>query len=332
MRQKPFQTRGHPRTHACEPIKTGQAFDPMLIRSVALLSAALPLFAQEPTRPVDRQARSFGPPTEPGYRGDFEVGAGYAPNSGHRQGSTELGDVNTLQSRVRYTGTFISGGDVNWSMGVEWERFGFGFENSSIIPSTLGSVSLPLGVTWRINERWSFLGEVSPGIYSDFEDIGGSDFNSPLIAGVSYAVNDNLLVFLQVSVDPRRDVPIVGGPGVRWQINQQWALSLLLPRPRIEFRPADQWLLYAGGELVGGAYQLGKEHGSNRGDARFDDVNMTYREIRAGLGAVWTLGNGLRLEAAGGWMFDRRWVVNDRDLIWNGEGAPYVRLQANFRY
>jgi hypothetical protein len=304
----------------------------MVVRTAALLTVAIPILAQEPVRPVDRSARNFGPATEPGYRGDFEVGAGYAPDSGHRQGASQLGDVNTFQSRVRYTGTFIGGGDVNWSMGVEWERFGFGFENNSIIPDSLGSVSLPLGVNWRLSSKWSFLGEISPGIYTDFEDISGSDFNAPLIAGLSYAVNDSLLLFLQVSVDPRRDVPIVGGPGLRWQINRQWALSLLLPRPRIEFRPGNQWLFYAGGELNGGAYQLGQKHGSDLGDARFDDVNMTYREIRAGIGAVWTLDCGLRLEAAGGWMFDRRWVVSDRDLIWNGEGAPYLRLQANYRY
>lgn len=305
----------------------------MFVRpALAVLAATLPLVAQSPARPVDRQARSFGAPGEPGYVGNLDLTASYVPDSGIRVGSVDLGDINTAQTRLKYTGTFVSGGPVNWSMGVEVERFGFGLEKTSLLPTAVGSVSLPLGVNWRINDRWTFLGEVSPGLYSDFEDINVSDFNAPIIAGVSYAINESLLLFLQISVDTRRDVPIVGGPGVRWQISRQWVLSLLVPRPRLEFRPNQSWMFYGGAELVGGAYQLSTTHGSDKGDADFDDVNMTYREIRAGLGAIWDIGHGFRVEAAGGWVFDRRFVVDERNRQWNGEGAVYGRLQLGYRY
>lgn len=304
----------------------------MLHRFAWLLAASLPLAAQNTPRPVDRQAQNFGNPGQPGYRGTLEAGVAYVPDSGIREGSVDLGDINTLQSRVRYTGTFLSGGAVNWSVGLEAETFRFGTDTASLLPDDLGSVTLPLGVTWQINSRWTFLAEVSPGIYSDFEEINSSDFNAPVIAGVSYAINQNLLLFLQVSVDPRRDVPVVGGPGLRWQINSQWALSILMPRPRVEYRPNADWLLYAGGEIVGGAYQLSTGHGTRRGDGQFDDVNITYREIRAGIGALWDVGRGFRVEAAAGWTFDRRFVIDERDRMWNGEGAPYARLQLSYRY
>jgi len=293
----------------------------MFVRPLLLLSLATPLAAQNP-----------GQPAKPGYVGNLDLTTSYVPDSGIRVGSTDLGDIDTFQSRFKYTGTFISGGSVNWSMGFEAERFGFGLETSSMLPTTLGSVSLPLGVTWKINSKWTFLAEVSPGLYSDFVEISAADFNAPLIAGVSYAINDDFLLFLQLSVDTRRDIPIVGGPGFRWQMSRQWALSILVPRPRVEFRPNDAWLVYAGAELVGGAYQLSTEHGTRRGDAQFDDVNMTYREIRAGVGAIWNVGHGFRLEAAGGWVFDRRFVVDERNRQWNGEGAPYARLQLAYRY
>jgi len=304
----------------------------MFVRSFFFLTLAMPLAAQSVAQPVDRQTRNFGTPGEPGYVGNLDLSTSYVPASGIRVGSTDLGDIDTFESRIKYTGTFISGGSVNWSMGFDAERFGFGLEQSSMLPSTLGSISLPLGVNWRINQKWTFLGEVSPGIYSDFVDINGSDFNAPIIAGFSYAVSENFLLFLQLSVDTRRDIPIVGGPGFRWQINRQWALSILVPRPRVEFRPNDAWMFYAGAELVGGAFQLSAEHGSRRGDSQFNDVNMTYREIRAGVGAIWNVGHGFRLEAAGGWVIDRRFVVDERGRQWNGEGAPYARLQLGYRY
>ena len=172
----------------------------------------------------------------------------------------------------------------------------------------LGSFALPMGVNWRMAPRWSLLAEVSPGLYTDFRDIGASDFNAPILAGVSYAVNDDLFVLLQVSADLRRDIPVVGGPGIRWRFKPEWTLSLLLPRPRIEFRPSREWMFYAGGELAGGAYRLAEDHGTRRGDFRLDDVSMTYREIRAGLGAMWDIGKGWRAEAAGGWEIGRAHV------------------------
>ncbi len=282
--------------------------------------------------PVDRQARAFGPPTEPGYVGSLDASGTYVPGSNMRQGAAQVGDVGTWQSRFSYTGTFVTGGDVNWSLGMELERFGFDRDDASRLPTMLGSFSVPMGVNWRMAPKWTLLAEVSPGLYTDFRDVGASDFNAPILAGVSYTVNESLFVVLQVSADFRRDIPVVGGPGIRWRFKPEWTLSLLLPRPRVEFRPSREWMFYAGGELAGGAYRLAEDHGSRRGDPRLDDESMTYREIRAGVGALWEVGKGWRAEAAAGWVIDRRFVVDEHRLTWNGDGAPYVRLQVNYRY
>jgi len=304
----------------------------MTSRFLLILGMAFTAAAQSGTRPIDRQARAFGPASQPGYRGELETGVSYVPESGLRLGSKDMGDVDTLHNRLRYTGTFVTGGDVNWSTGLAFERYGFGFSQGTALPAAVGSFSIPLGVNWRLAPKWTLLGEVSPGIYSDFQDLNGSDFNAPLLGGVSYAVNENLLLFLQVSVDARRDIPVVGGPGLRWQMTPQWTLSLLLPRPRVEFRPTTNWMVYAGGELAGGAYQLGENHGVEHGDPRLNNVNMTYREIRAGVGALWTLNAHWRMEAGAGWVIDRRFVVDEYRLTWNGEGAPYARIQFSYRY
>ncbi len=285
-----------------------------------------------PVPPVDRQARAFGPPTQPGYTAVMEASGTYVPGSSMRLGATGLGDVGTWQSRFQYTGTFVTGGPVNWSLGAELERFGFDREDGTGLPTMLGSFAVPMGVNWRMAPKWSLLAEVSPGLYTDFRDIGGTDFNAPILAGVSYAVNQDLLVLLQVSADFRRDIPVVGGPGIRWRFKPEWTLSLLLPRPRVEYRPSAAWMFYVGGELAGGAFRLAEDHGTRRGDSRLDDVSMTYREIRAGAGALWDIGGGWRAEAAGGWVIDRRFVVDEHRLTWNGDGAPYLRLQLSYRY
>ncbi len=272
------------------------------------------------------------PGSKPDYRGSIDTDFGYVPGSTLHYGGTDVGKLSTTHSRLRYTGTFVSGGDVDWTMGLEYSRLDFGVPKGQPLPPSLGAATIPLGVRWKISDRWSFRGEVAPGVYSDFQDIEGSDFNAPITAGLSYAINDGLVVSLQVSIDARRDIPVIGGPGVWWRISPRWTLSLLLPRPRLEFHHSDSWTFFVGGEIAGGAYQLGSNSGTKRGAPSMDSVNISYREIRGGIGADWKIGHGFFLEAAGGWMFDRRFVVDDLRRTWNGNGAPYGRVQLSYRY
>ncbi len=269
---------------------------------------------------------------KPGYRGALDVEFGYAPESTLHLGSTDVGKLSTTHSHVRYAGTFISGGDVNWTMALDYDRYGFGVPSGQPLPRALGSVSIPLGVSWKLSDRWSFRGEVAPGVYSDFKDLDGPDFNAPITAGISYAVSENLVLSATISFDARRDTPLVGGPGIWWRINPKWTLSLMLPRPRVEYRPWDNWLLFGGLEIAGGAYQTSNDAGSKHGVPAMDNVNISYREIRAGVGAQWDLGHGFSLELAGGYMLDRRLLVHERRLLWNGDGAPYARAQLSYRY
>jgi hypothetical protein len=173
---------------------------------------------------------------------------------------------------------------------------------------------------------------VSPGLYSDFEQISGDDFNAPFIGGVGYTVNPDLQVFFSASVDPRRDIPVVGGPGVRWRFAEQWTLSLLLPRPQIQYRPSADWTFNIGAELLGGAYHLNPSYGRDNGLPAMDDQMATYREIRTGVGARWGGLKGFYASLESGWMIDRRFVLNDVRLQFNGDGAVYGQLAIGYRY
>jgi hypothetical protein len=282
--------------------------------------------------PAAALAADPAPAGQPAYLGAVDADFGYSPASTLHLGSADVGKLSTLHSRFRYTGTFVSGGDVNWTMGVEYDRYGLGVPAAQPLPKSIGSAAIALGVGWKISDRWSFRGEVAPGIYSDFHEVSGPDFNAPITAGLSYAVSEDLVLSLQLSFDARRDVPVVGGPGVWWRISPRWTLSLLLPRPRLEFHPNDRWTFYGGAELAGGAYPLASDAGTKHGVPAMDNVNISYREIRAGLGAQWKIGHGFSVDIAGGWMLDRRLVVDERHLMWNGDGAVYGRAQLTYRY
>ena len=268
----------------------------------------------------------------PSYTGALEVTAGYSAGADIRLGSRELGNLDATRTRLEYKGIFDPAAALNWGVGVAYTRWDFGRDSGNPLPANLQSVALPLTVSWRFSERWQAFGEVSPGLYSDFEKISGEDFNAPFIGGVGYAVNPDLQVFFSVSVDPRRDIPVVGGPGVRWHFAEHWTLSLLLPRPQIQYRPSENWTFHVGAEMLGGAYHLNPNFGRDRGLAAMDDQMVTYREIRTGVGARWGGPQGFYASIEAGWMIDRRFVLDKVRLQFNGDGAAYGQLAVGYRY
>ena len=246
-------------------------------------------------------------------------------------GTAALGDVSTVNSQLQYT--FRWGGETHsWRAGLEWDRTGFGLPSGAPLPNTLHALSLNLGHTWQMNDQWSLRTDLRPGVYSDLEDVDGGDFNVPFTVGVSYRQSDTLTWVAAASVDARRDVPVFGGVGVRWQFAENWTLSLILPRPAIEYRASEQVTVFAGGELVGGAYRVAEDLGSRTGRPELNDQMLSYREIRVGAGMRARIAENVRLVAQAGWAIDRRFVFDEANLLINGKGAAYVSagLSASF--
>ncbi len=273
-----------------------------------------------------------GRPESGSYAGSLEVSAGYSAGSDIRLGTRQLGSIDAARTRLEYKGAFQPGAELSWGAGVAYTRWDFGRESGNPLPANLQSIAVPLSTTWRFREGWQAFGEVSPGLYSDFEEITGKDFNAPFLGGVGYTINPDLQVFVSVSVDGRRDMPVVGGPGVRWRFAEHWTLSLMLPRPQIQYRPTEDLMLFIGGELTGGAYHLNAKYGRDHGLPAMDDQIASYREIRVGAGARWGGPKGFYASLDGGWMIDRRFVLDDVHLQFNGDGALYVQLALGYRY
>ncbi|MFM7556026.1 MAG: DUF6268 family outer membrane beta-barrel protein [Verrucomicrobiota bacterium] len=268
----------------------------------------------------------------PAYSGNLEFTTGHSAGADIRLGTRELGELEATRTRVEYRGLFHPGAEFQWGVGVAYTRWDFGREAGNPLPANLQSAALPLTVSWRFREGWQAFGEASPGIYSDFEEISGDAFNAPFVGGVGYTVNPDLQVFVSASVDFRRDIPVVGGPGVRWRFAEDWTLSLLLPRPQIQYRPSADWLLHVGAEMAGGAFHLNPTFGSRRGLPAMDDQQITYREIRTGAGARWGGPKGFQASIEAGWMIDRRFVLDDVRLQFNGDGAVYGQVSIGYRY
>lgn len=276
-------------------------------------------------------AQSGSPPatTNDVYRGNYRLEFSYTAPSSISLGSTRLGDLDTLHSRLNYTGTTRTSAEYSWRVGLDWDQFTFGRPAGAPIPSSVHGLSLNFGSDWRLNDRWSFQLGVRPGIYSDFADVTFQDFNAPFALMATYTVNPDLQFFARAGVNLRGEFPVIGGPGMRWRFTDRATLWLAIPQPRVEYELHSRLTLYAGGELQAGAYRVGENFGTQNGRPNLDHADLAYREIRAGAGVCWNVGKRLFLTTEAGWVIDRRIRFRAQHLQLNGDGAPYLQLGLN---
>ena len=265
-------------------------------------------------------------------RSDFNAEVSYSTPSDISRGSTKLGDLDSLQSHVGYQWRFNSPTHVQWSVGLDWQRYGFGVPAGAPIPNSLQSLALNLGVDWCFADGWNLRLQVAPGFYSDFQDLSGGDLNSPVTAALTYTVDPKLQIIGQFNADVRREFPVFAFVGVRWQFAERWTALALFPRPRVEYQATDALALFAGSGFYGGAFRVADDFGRTHGQTNLDNQIVNYREIRVGAGLRYRVGQRLSAELEGGWMIDRRFHYNDRHLLLNGDGAPYVGVFANLSF
>ena len=261
---------------------------------------------------------------------DFDQALGaevsYSLPSPISRGSSRLGDIDALHARAGWIGTIRASGSYAWLTGLEWRGSSFDAPAGAPIPEDVHSLALKLGNEWRFAERWIARFEVDPGLYSDFEDLSWDDFNAPFALRLTYSSTTNLTWVLGLGVDVRSDLPVVGGPGVRWRFSPDWTLNLIMPRPRIEFAANDLVTVFAGGELKSGSWRLSEDFGARVNEAKLNSEIVDYREIRVGAGLRWRMGRRWSATFDGGWVIDRRFTFERENLLLNGDGAPYLQV------
>lgn len=270
-------------------------------------------------------------PMQPGAKDEIRYGAevSYAARSDVALGSRELGEIDTLAYRVSFTPAFRVSEDYFWYAGIDFQNLRFDVPDQAPLPESLYGVSLRLGNQWQFAPKWTLHLQVSPGLYSDLEDISWGDFNLPGLAVFEYAPNRDLQWFFGAHVNVRRDAPVIPAVGARWRFSEDWTLLLVYPVPRIEYRLSDQWTLHAGVELIRSAYRVGEDFGDGVGEPVLNNEEVSYNDWRVGAGARWRLLPNLTLGLESGWMVDRRFHFDEEEMLVNGDGAPFVRLGLN---
>ena len=178
-------------------------------------------------------------------------------------------------------------------LGLQWERFSFGFPNNTPLPNTLQSGALVLGLDTQLSDSILVRLEAQPGFYGT-TDFTSDNFSVPFLAGGTYLYSPSLQYIVGVSVDVERKYPVIPTVGFRWKFARQWVANLVLPAPRVEYEAAKNLTFYAGGLFKETNFRVSKDFGDSHGKhPALNGAVLTYSEVRTGIGADWKLSSFL---------------------------------------
>jgi len=292
----------------------------------ALLLAATPITSS--AQPAARAGVS--PQVSGGHRSYSEFS--YVTPASLQEGATDHGDIDTAGAQVSYQVSVPSSDRYAWQVGFEWRGLWFDVPGAAPIPENLQEISLRLGNTWNFAEDWTFQLMLSPGLYSDLEDIDAGDFNVTGVVLFFWQLQESLQLVGGLVANPRNDVPVIPALGARWDFADRWTLLAVYPTPRIEYAFSEQWTAFAGAELVRAACRVAEDFGDRHGRPELNDEDLSYNEWRVGAGARWRIGRGVTLSVDGGWTGEREYVFDDRDIELETDGSPYVQISVSGRY
>ena len=213
-------------------------------------------------------------------------------------------------------------------LGVQAERYSFGYSHNAAIPDVLESTNLVLGLDTEFSDSFLIRLEAQPGFCgTDFDDFGQDTFNVPVVIGGTYIFNSGFQIVFGVGVDALRKYPVLPGGGIRWKFAPQWTLNAVVPTPRLEYEVSSNFMLYGGGDIRATSYRVDKQFGTMRGNPALNHAAITYEEVRAGAGFDWKLTSAIKLSVEGGFIPFRSFDFHRTNVRYHQDGgAPYGML------
>ena len=257
-----------------------------------------------------------------------------------KQGNASLGGVSNTNTHLNYVISPQIKDGLLLRFGVDTERNSFGLFPGAPLPNTLQSVNAIIGADMSIGDKTIVRVELHPGIYSDFVDVTGSDFDMPVQIGGTYLYSKDFQIIFGVQIDLKSNYPVIGLPGLRWQFADKWVLSAIPPKPQLQYEVNNSLTLYTGAEILAGTYHLNNNFGTNHGHGpganagQFNGNICDFTEVRVGAGFTWKFTPNLSLDISGGYMPYRDFDIHPDQIGYDmhdtsfhnslGNGAPYA--------
>jgi len=186
-------------------------------------------------------------------------------------------------------------------------------------PQTYG-LSVALEAEYRFNPQFSVRAMLTPGLYTDFNNVSGHAFRLPAQLVGAYALDPRLVLVGGVMYTAQPSWSVLPVVGVVWTPSDEWRLELTFPRLRAIRRFDDGLNVYGVFGLQGETYAV-RQRGQN-------DL-MQYRDVRLGIGAEWNTPIHLHLFFEAGVALWRRLELENQPSS-NIDSGLYLRVGGRF--
>jgi hypothetical protein len=239
--------------------------------------------------------------------------------SGDPQPSPENGKVEMYELELNATPLLL--GDEPWMLGVgtefNWTRFDF--KELPYKTEDLYIIKIPFSVIYE-DEKWSVMGSVAPGVFSDLNDLTDDDFRITGYAMSYYKWNPRLKLALGAAYDRvfGRDelYPLAG---VVWDVGEHLEFNLVLPYPAIIYSPSRRLLFFADARPAGSLWNV---------EGTDEDSDFKLEGWRLGLGLEYEIYKHIWFHLGGGASVDRKYEYREKGFDYidsDADDAFFVR-------
>lgn len=183
-------------------------------------------------------------------------------------------------------------------------RFGTKFLNgpaSPHLPSRVYDAALALTWQWQATEQWGVQINVTPGLFSDFENVTSDAFQLTGHGAVAYEwVPQRWTAIFGAAYRNTGSYSIIPLAGLIYKPNDDWEINLVVPQVGLSHRfghgqAFEDWL-FINTDIGGGTYQIEQLPGT------FDTIEMTDLRIAGG----WQR----KLDGGAGWKWEAGYSFN----------------------
>ena len=282
---------------------------------VAVVAAGLPLVAADEPQADNWFSAIFA-------TGEYIAEETYVGGADVERGKRVVQDFNESDTVLGYVATpRIAPGVLRF--GAEWERFSFGMPEGGLLPNTLQSVALVVGLDTRFSDSIVVRLQAEPGLYGT-NHLTLEEGNIPFVAGGTYIYNSNLQFVAGVGVDIEAKYPVIPAAGIRWRVFRDWVLDAVAPKPRIEYEGIRNATVYIGADVKQTNFRVDDEFGDTQGRPQLNHAVLSYAEVRVGIGADWKISPVISLSAEAGYQPYRTFDFYRTDVRYHqSASAPY---------
>jgi hypothetical protein len=241
------------------------------------------------------------------------------------RGAVRVGSVAAQHENFSFSQRIALSAADTLVAGLSYGRLDLDTSAGMPLPGTLEELAVRLAWERILAPGWFTVVSARPGFSGD--RLKGESFNVPVLLLGGLAASRQLVWTFGLNANALSRRPVLPVAGVRWEFTPGWTFAVMYPRVGFTWRARSGLTWQAGLHIDGGGYRVTQNLGVPApGIARLANTRLDVRELRAGVGAEWELGNGFSIGLEAGVVTDRKFDFQDRNYRLDTNGGPFAAL------